>query len=408
MSPFRLVIVTRRYWPLVGSAQRAAANLAGELAASGWRVTVLTAAWGKNWPAEITLGGVPVVRLPYPPRSGWETCRYVRLLARWLRSNQDRYDLVYVSMLKHEAYAALGAVGCRMPVVLRAERAGRGGDCLWQLGTRRGRRIKRRCMKAAAIVGPTRAIERELRTAGYPEARVHYLPNGVPLPPPRSLQTKAAARAVLADANSALETHPGTPLAVYVGRLQQDRELDRLVAAWEPIARRWPDARLWLVGQGLLKGALKRQIEALNLADRVLAVGVFDHVDELLAAADLAVLPSAGAATSLSLLEAMAAGLPVVAGDGPGNRPFVTDGREGLLVPAADTAALSGAIARLLDRPDLARRLGAAARERAAAEFSLAEAVRKHVTLFQGLIHSGLLHSNAGTVGRWPVAQQQP
>ena len=121
MSPFsaRLVLVTRRFWPLVGGAETVMANLAAELAARGVGVTLLTARWQNDWPAELTYRGEPVVRVPNPALRGWGTWRYMKAIDRWLRENRDSYDLVYVSMLKHDAYAALGAVAGSGPVVLR-------------------------------------------------------------------------------------------------------------------------------------------------------------------------------------------------------------------------------------------------------------------------------------------------
>ena len=112
-------------------------------------------------------------------------------------------------------------------------------------------------------------------------------------------------------------------------------------------------------------------------------VGVFDQVDELLAAADLFVRPTTEAGTALAVLEAMAAGLPVVASSIAGHAEWIADGRDGLLAPP-DAAAWSAAIARLLDDPELAARLGGAARQKAA-DFSLAKMADAHLTLFKGL-----------------------
>jgi glycosyltransferase involved in cell wall biosynthesis len=396
VKPLRLVFVTRRFWPLVGGSEKLMANLAVELAGRGCRVTILTARWQPNWPARITFHELPVVRLPHPPQDGWKTFRYTRALARWLKQHQDAYDLVYVSGLRHEAYAALRALRGRLPVVLRAERAGRWGDCLWQIEASCGRRIKQRCMGAAAFVGPSRAAERELQAAGYPRPRIHYLPNSVPIPPPRSPTIKAAARAVLRDASPVLEIPQWAPLALYSGPLHPNRGLKHLVAAWGLIVARWRHVRLWLAGDGPDRAALQGQIEAMNLTHRVMLIGVFDTVDELLSAADLFVLPSLEGGGGLSLLEAMAAGLAIVAGDTPGNRAVLSDGREGLLVPAADRGALSAAIARLLQHHDLAARLGAAARQRAADEFALAKTADAHITLFQRLADPDLTATGPG------------
>jgi len=395
VNPLRLVFVTPRFWPLADDPERALANLAAELVARGCRVTVLTAAWDPSWSTRITFRGVPVVRLPHPPRGGRQTFRYVRSVSRWLQSNRGRYDLVYVSTLRHEAYAAVRTLRCHaatrgVPVVLRPSTAGRFGDCLWQIDARCGRRIKRECMKAAAWVGSSRAIERELQAAGYPRTAIHLLPDGVRAAPPRDPAAMAAARAALIQANATLEMPAGTPMAVCIAPLRRDTALRHLISAWHTVVARWPNARLWLAGEGPDRRVLSHQIEALNLTGRVVLVGVFDELDVLLDAADLFVLPSLQGGTSLALLEAMAAGVPIVAGDVQGNRDAITDGRHGLLVPPGNVDALAATIVRLLQRPDLAAQLGVAARERAAAEFSLAKMANGHLTLFQSLIHPPL------------------
>jgi len=391
LNPLRVVIVTRRFWPLVGSTERMTANLAVELADRGWQVTVVTAQWQLGWPERVTLREVPVVRLRPAPRGRWGTWRYARALKRWLRDHAREFDLVYVTALKHEAAAAVGAMRGLVPVVLRPAAAGVRGDCLWQIDAAAGRRIKRQCVKADGFVASCPAAERDLQAAGYPRDRIECIPFGVAIAPLPSPAVKSALRTTLAEVNRALEMPHWAPLAVCVGRQHSLDELGRLVTAWHPIVTRWPNARLWLIGGYPGHEQLVRHIEASNLDGRVVPVGTFDEVDGPLAAADLFVTPSPHADAPLSVLEAMAAGLPIVAVDSPGVRPLIADGEHGLLVPPEDAAALSGAIHRTLDEPEMAARLGTAARNRAAAEFSLAEMVDRHVTWFQSLLHQGQL-----------------
>ena len=161
------------------------------------------------------------------------------------------------------------------------------------------------------------------------------------------------------------------------------------MAAWQPIVARWPNARLWLVGEGPFEKTLREWIDVRNLSGRVVLAGVFDNVDELLTAADLFVLPSLEEGMSLAMLEAMATGLPIVATDIPGNREIVTHGEHGLLVPPTDVHSLSTAIERLLDDRRLAARLANAARDRARQHFSVAETVDRHLELFEDLIGAG-------------------
>lgn len=384
MKPLRVVMVTRRFWPLMGGPEKLLANLAVELRQRDCETTVLTACWRRKWPEKIDVHGVPVVRLRYAAQASWGTIRYACRLAHWLRANRHRYDVVCVSELKDDAYATLQAIGRRTPVVLRAERSGPSGDCRWQQQTFWRRRIASRCRRAAAIVASSDEIRKELQDSGYPTSRLHSIVNGVPDSAPRTRETRSAARNVLAEANEELHLNPAVLLAVYAGRLEPNRGLDLLLDAWEPIARHRPHARLWLVGDGSLRPALRQRIERSALTGRVLMVGQFDQVDEVLAAADFVVRPTPEAGTSLAVIEALSAGLPVVATDISAHREWITDGENGLLAPCDDRGAWTASIGRFLDDSALAARLGAAARQKAA-DFALAKMADAHLRLFQEL-----------------------
>ncbi|MBI2823385.1 MAG: glycosyltransferase family 4 protein [Planctomycetia bacterium] len=389
MSGPRLVLITRRFWPLVGGAEVIMARLATAFQAAGARATLLTAQWHAEWPAEIEHHGVRVVRLDNPALRGWGTWRYMRSVAHWLEAHRSQFDLAYVSMLKHDAYAALGqARRGRFPVVLRAEGSGASGDCHWQEHARFGRLIRRRCRKAAALVSISPAIHVELLAAGYPASRIHDITNGVAVSPPRDQAERLAARRSLAEANPALALASGATVALYTGRLNDVKGLRHAVAAWPSIAERWPNARLWLVGEGPARATLVRQIDDLGLSGRIVLPGAFDDVEDFLLAADLFLLPSYDEGISISLLEALAAGLPAIASAIPGNQAIVEDRTSGLLVPPGDEKRLSAAIAEVIERPDFAAQLGTAGRARAAARFSLEKTARDHLALFEQLLRA--------------------
>ena len=408
MKPLRLAMVARRFWPLSGAAEQTLARLAVALAERQCRSTILTARWQPRWPAEISWNGLPVVRLSGPPGGRWQTWRYARAVARWLRQHRDQFDLVYVWRLEHEAAAAVRALlprrsggdhaeqrdphagtasvpdGAR-PVVLRAQRSGRHGDCFRQIDSACGRKIKDACLRADAVVAPTPVIRRELEAAGYPRRRIHEIPLGAAVLPPRTAAVQAAARGLLAEANSALRLAPWETLAVSTVRLVAGRGWEHLIAAWPAITRRWPHARLWLAGEAPDRAAARQQIESLGLSGQILVAGVFDDMlDVLLGAADLAVVPALEGAP-LALVEAMAAGLPTVATDVPEHRHLAGNGQEALLVPPADVAALAAAVSRVLGDPTLAARLVRAAKARATRDFSLATMVQEHLSLFERL-----------------------
>jgi glycosyltransferase involved in cell wall biosynthesis len=190
----------------------------------------------------------------------------------------------------------------------------------------------------------------------------------------------------LAEVNDDFRLPDWARLAIYAGRFEPGRGAAHLLRCWPSVVARWPAARLWLVGEGSQRAALAEQIEASALGGRVTLFGVFDESDALLAAADMLIRPSREPGTSRPLLEAMAAGLPVIAADTPSHRELIAEGRHGLLVPPDDPRAMTAAIGRLIDDPQLASRLGEAGRARLAEEFTLAGMAEGYVTLFQSLV----------------------
>jgi glycosyltransferase involved in cell wall biosynthesis len=387
MTALRLALVTRRFWPLVGGAETVMANLAAELRRQGHDVVLVTAQWEPEWPTQLVHREIPVVRLPNPRQRGWGTLRYMTALGRWFRQRREHLDLVYVSMLKHDAYVAVSLLkDSPCPVVLRAEGGGPLGDCHWQASARFGKRIRRRCQKADALVAPSTAIQHELLEAGYHQQLVHFVPNGVPIREPYDARRQQQARAALTDANWDLLAPPDAPVALFTGRLHDGKGLLTLVDAWRIVVQTHRDARLWLVGEGPLRDELFQRISDYELRRNILLPGVFDDVSELLIAADLFLLPSFEEGMSMALLEAMAARLPCIASDIPGNRHLINTGQHGLLTPPGDPAALAAAILELIADPLRARSLGEVAAERVAENFSVTQATQRHLELFGALI----------------------
>lgn len=131
-----------------------------------------------------------------------------------------------------------------------------------------------------------------------------------------------------------------------------------------------PDATFVFAGDGPLRSALEAQARELGVADRCVFLGQRADVPDLLAVADLVVLPSLFEGLPVSVLEAMAAERPVVATAIGGTDEAVTSGQTGLLVPPRDPGALAAAIRHLQGDPVLARRLASAGRERVEREFA--------------------------------------
>jgi len=382
VTPPRVVLVTRRFWPLFGGPEVMMARLAAGLERSGVRTTVVTAKWQQDWPDEFEHHGARVVRLEPPGARWWAAAAYIARLRRWLLANRASFDVAYVSGLRHEAYATLLA-GRRagFPVILRAEQAGLSGDCRWQLDARFGRTIKQLCRRAAAIVVPTPLVEREVIAAGYPRERIRAIPLGVPELPCPEPDARLEARRALAASQRRLAVPDAAPLAVFAGRLVESKGLLDLIEAWPAVLQRVPAAHLWLVGEGPQAARLAAEIERRVLASRVTLAGAFDDVEDCLCAADLFVVAARDDGGVLALLEAMSLGLPVVATDTAAHRAVIENGQHGRLVPIGQPRALADAIADLCCPSDEATRLGREARQRVTREFSFDRCLDRHLAL---------------------------
>lgn len=168
---------------------------------------------------------------------------------------------------------------------------------------------------------------------------------------------------------------------VSVGRLQAPKDPLTLVRALAGLEGRAFGASL--VGDGPERSAVAFEIRRLGLVDAVELEGRRSDVPEILAASQVFVLASHSEGFPMAVLEAMAAGLPVVASRVGGLDELVGEGETGLLVRSGDPAELARVIARLLDDPGLRSRMGAAGRARAERHFDLDTALRAHLDLYR-------------------------
>jgi glycosyltransferase involved in cell wall biosynthesis len=171
-----------------------------------------------------------------------------------------------------------------------------------------------------------------------------------------------------------------TPRLIAVGRLKGPKDFVTLLRALAALSDR--DFETLIVGEGPDRGIVEAEIGRLGLDGRVRLAGERDDVAELLAGSDVFVLSSRSEGLPVSVLEAMAAELPVVASDVGGLSELVVDGETGILVPAGDEAALAEALADLLEDRERRLELGAAGRARAEALFDLAGFRQAHLDLY--------------------------
>jgi glycosyltransferase involved in cell wall biosynthesis len=185
-----------------------------------------------------------------------------------------------------------------------------------------------------------------------PEKRIAVVPLGLDL--------ERFARGDRAAARRVLGLAPQAGHVVWLGRLAPIKRVDRLIQAFGGVHRRLPEAHLTIVGDGALRPALEAQVRAAGLTEAVTFAGWSSDTPTWYAAADVVVLTSDSEGTPLSVIEAAAAGRPVVSTDVGGVRDVLTEGVSGYLVPVDDMAGLTERIVTLLRDPARAATFGAA------------------------------------------------
>jgi glycosyltransferase involved in cell wall biosynthesis len=207
--------------------------------------------------------------------------------------------------------------------------------------------------RAERVVVPSNSVAAAAREwADVPREKVVIIPNAVDLP----LATPQ-------------RPEPRSPFRIgFIGRLHPVKRVPDLLRAVAMLPANY--ARLDVYGDGPARGEIESMVATLKLHDRVTLHGTVAGSEQALGSIDVLVLPSEAEGMPVVPLEAMAAGVPVVATDVPGTRDVVTHERTGLLVPAGDAHALSQAIRHILNDASLRQRITEAGRQEVAARFS--------------------------------------
>jgi glycosyltransferase involved in cell wall biosynthesis len=308
----------------------------------------------------------------------------VRELVPWLR--REEIDLVHAHMFRAEVIGTRAAVAAGTAAIVATVHSSRvrSDDDI--------RLLASLTPSMDRLIVPSEAIARKVRAEGREGARFAIVPNGIDLSRFSGSVRPCALRGEYGIPSSA-------PLLGVVARLEPEKGHRHLIEAMPAILRAVPEAWLAVIGEGSEADALRAQAAALDsrVAARVLFTGRRDDVSALTADLTLAVLPSLREAQGISLLEAMARGVPVVASEIGGIPEVVTDGVDGRLVPPGDPAALADAIVELVRDPALRHRLGEAGRRTVADRFSIDAQVRAIQTVYdEELARAGVLFNGEG------------
>jgi glycosyltransferase involved in cell wall biosynthesis len=238
------------------------------------------------------------------------------------------------------------------------------------------------------LIVPSDSIQRKVVAEGRVGARFAVIPNGVDL----SRFASPAPRC-------ALRREFGIPRGAFllgvVARLEPEKGHRFLLEAMPAILRGAPDTWLAVVGEGSSLGELRGLAAALGVGARVVFTGRREDVSALTADLTVAVLPSLREAQGISILEAMARRVPVVASAVGGIPEVITSGVDGVLVPPADSAALADAVVALLRDDALRRRIGEAGYATVRDRFSIDAQVRRIEAIYnEELTRAGVLVSD--------------
>jgi glycosyltransferase involved in cell wall biosynthesis len=334
-----------------GGAERHVIDLARALAEEGQAVTVACSVGGPLR-HELAEAGVEV----RPLLSRLVKRRFSPAFAGELRQLiiAGSFDVVHAHIHASATAAAAALAGSDLPLVVTEHTEGpwRGPGDRWisEIAYRR----------ADHLIAVSSAIRRllvdEFRVS---PANVTYVANAVrpaPAPAPAPVPRRADGR--------------DAPLLGCVARLAPEKGIDVFLRAAAMVAADVPDARFVVVGDGTLAQELPRLARHLGIGDRVDFLGHRTDARAVMAGLDVVAVSSLTEGSPLVALEAMAAGVPVVASACGGLPDQIRHGIDGLLVPPGDPVALAGPMVRLIRDPDLARRLAAHAHRRVLTDFS--------------------------------------
>lgn len=327
-----------------GGAERVTFNLLDYWSKKGWSITLVTLSGPEsdfyNWPASVRRISLNLLRESPNILAGLvNTARRVVALRRVLREATP--DISLAMMDKNNILLALATLGIKRGYIIGSERSHPPMSplgCAWEWLRRHTYR------RLDAVVALTRPSA-EWLCQHASARRVSVIPNPVSYPLPSLAPFLAPPER---------GQPPGERRLLAVGRLVVQKGFDLLITAFQKLAARFSDWRLFILGEGPLRGALARQIEEAGLQGRIFLPGRVGNVGDWYCAADLYVMSSRFEGFPNTLVEAMAHGLPAVSFDcdtGPGD--IIRHEFDGLLVAAGDVDGLAQALSRLMGDDDL-------------------------------------------------------
>ena len=326
---------------------------------------------------EVNRLGIAYTTLPVAIRPGNDPVRVLRVIwALYRIFRQQRFDLLHT----HGYFADI----CTLPIA-KLLRLPALSTCHGFIVTDRKLQLYNRIdLWALKLCSRVIAVSDELRNGlekhGIDEDKIRVITNAVPVPPLATQNDK--------DRRCFRQQHGISPdefVFVYVGRLSEEKGLLYLLEAFAELIRPAMRARLVLIGDGPQRKMLEQQVAELDLERQVSLTGFQKQISPWFAIADCFILSSLMEGTPMALLEAMAAGVPIVATRVGGVPNVITNGVNGLLVPCADTEALRNGMSRIIAHPELREKYSCEARKTVESSYSVQPWCQKILQIYQDL-----------------------
>jgi glycosyltransferase involved in cell wall biosynthesis len=361
----RLAVFLTSFHP--GGTERQMVELVRRLDPSRFAVHVACLHREGRWLQHAEAAALEVAEFPLSGFANRSGVQAVRKFARWCR--ERAIQVLQTCDFYSNVVGLAGAALAHVPVRIASRREIAPDKSRAQLALQRAAYLA-----AHRVVANSPAASNQLVAEGVDAACIRVIPNGIDLERFPALPRSGRIRQIVTVANLRPEKCHDVLLDAFA----------RVVSA--PGGPR--ELSLRIVGDGPLRRSLEGQARALGIDERVSFLGHRDDVTDLLASSDLFILPSRSEAFPNSAMEAMAAGLPVIASAVGGLLDLIEDGRNGLLVPACDVAALATTIERLMAQPTLAVALGASARRHVRERYSFDRMIAGFEHLYLTELHA--------------------
>lgn len=272
--------------------------------------------------------------------------------------------------------------GVWLKAALAAKRAGVAGTVHTVHGLHDVERSRDRLMMFAGALATDAVVAVSHPLASYLTDRARIRTNKVSRVLNGVDHARFAPEGPVADLRDRLGLPPDAVLVGMVARFSEVKDHATLLRAFDIVRRAHPDAHLVLVGDGELRGAVEAEIDRVEMGANVHLVGSLGDTAPVYRALDIFVLSSRNEGTSMSILEALACGLPVVATEVGGTPDLMRDGVHGVLVPSQDSSRLASALGRLIGNEAERHAMGQAARQHAAANHTLDRMVVEYESIY--------------------------